>query len=104
TPQPIDELQANLDELLVRRVADATQKLETGLRVRAELAERHAAELQVRQAARDAVARVQVIAGLQAELDGALVPRYRRVDRFDAVRPEHAMQHVHAGQDRRLAE
>ena len=70
----------------------------------AQLRQRHAAHLQVREAARDAVARVHVIAALQAETDRLLVQPDALVDGLDPMRREHREQEVHAGQHRRLVE
>src|SRR5204863_2173851 len=68
-PEPVDQPQARRDELRVGRVTDPLQELESPVAVLAQLIERRAAELQMREAARHAIARVQVVAALQAVLD-----------------------------------
>src|SRR6185503_7170598 len=62
--EPIDELEPRLQELAVRRVTDAVQCLESRTPFLAQLRELRTPDLQVREAAGDAVACVHVVTAL----------------------------------------
>src|SRR5262249_35303331 len=62
--EPIDQPHPRRDELGVGRVADPLQQLDRAFAFVAQLVERHAAELQMRETACRAVARVQMISAL----------------------------------------
>ena len=103
-PEPVDQPQARRDELRVGRVADPLQELESPVAVLAQLIERRAAELQMREAARHAIARVQVVAALQAVLDALPVQMDALVDRLLPVRREHRPEEVDTRQHRRVVQ
>src|SRR5690606_40720288 len=102
--QPVDQREARREEIEIRTVADALEQIAGLLGLLAQLVERQAAKLQMRDSSRRAVPRMLMVAGLETDLNGELELLDALGDGAVPVRREHREKKGCGGQRGAVAE